>query len=99
MKIVADYLGDLAANLVLAWAPHRIIFGGGVMAATGLLERVREAMRAAIGDYGVLGPSQADFLLPARLSDAGLEGALLLARSAAAQEHEAGRTGAGVQGS
>ncbi len=97
MELVAGYLGDLAANLVLAWAPHRIIFGGGVMAATGLLERVREAMWAAIGDYGVLGPSQPDFLVPAGLSDAGLEGALLLARSAAAREHEAAGARAGCQ--
>ena len=53
------------------------------MAATGLIEKVRQAMRAALGDYAVYGPAQADFLVPASLSDAGLEGALLLARSAA----------------
>ncbi len=90
METVAGYLGDLAANLVLAWAPHRMVFGGGVMAAPGLIEKVRHAMRAAIGDYSVHGPSEADFLVAAQISDAGLEGALLLARIAAAQEHEAG---------
>jgi fructokinase len=83
MGTVAGYLGDLAANLVLAWAPHRMVFGGGVMAATGLIEKVRQAMRVALGGYAVHGPAQADFLVPAGLRDAGLEGALLLARSAA----------------
>jgi fructokinase len=87
MQIVAGYLGDLAANLVLAWAPHQMVFGGGVMAAMGLLDQVRQAMRAAIGHYRVSGPSQADFLVPASLADAGLEGALLLARLAAGPEH------------
>jgi fructokinase len=82
METVAGYLGDLAANLVLAWSPHRMVFGGGVMAAPGLIEKIRQAMRAAIGNYEVIGPSQSDFLVPASLSDAGLEGALLLARIA-----------------
>jgi hypothetical protein len=40
-------------------------------------------MRVALGGYAVHGPAQADFLVPAGLRDAGLEGALLLARSAA----------------
>ncbi len=83
METVAGYLGDLTAHVVLAWAPHRIVFGGGVMAATGLLESLRLALRTAIGHYGVYGPSQADFLVPAGLADAGLEGALILARRAA----------------
>ncbi len=83
METVAGYLGDLTANVVLAWAPHRIVFGGGLMAAKGLLERLRQALRTAIGRYGVYGPSQADFLVLAGLADAGLEGALILARRAA----------------
>jgi fructokinase len=83
METVAGYLGDLTANLVLAWAPHRIVFGGGVMAATGLMHMLRQALRTAIGHYGVYGPSQPDFLVPAGLADAGLEGALILARRAA----------------
>jgi fructokinase len=97
METVAGYLGDLAANLVLAWAPHRMVFGGGVMATTGLIEKVRQAMRAALGDYAVHGPAQADFLVPASLSDAGLEGALLLARSAAGLDPDEAGTRPWVQ--
>ena len=97
MDTVAGYLGDLAANLVLAWAPHRIVFGGGVMATTGLIEKVRRAMRLALGDYAVHGPAQADFLVPASLSDAGLEGALLLARSAAGLDPDEAGTRPWVQ--
>jgi fructokinase len=86
METVAGYLGDLTAYVVLAWAPHRIVFGGGVMSAKGLLEMLRQELRAAIGHYGVYGPSRADFLVPAGLADAGLEGALILARRAAGRE-------------
>ena len=38
-------------------------------------------MRSSLGDY-VAGPLTAGFLAPAQLSDAGLEGALIMARAA-----------------
>jgi len=83
LALVADYLGDLAANLVLAWSPHRIVLGGGVMGVPGLIGTMRASLRAALNDYGAALLSDPDYLAPAALPDAGLEGALLLARAAA----------------
>ena len=78
---VADYLGQLVAALVFAWAPDRIVFGGGVMSTPGLLGEVEAKAREAVAGYGsavVMG--QADYLAPAQLEHAGLEGAMLMAR-------------------
>lgn len=82
---IADYIAQLAFNLVLAWSPHRIVIGGGVARAPGMCDAVRAAYAAALGDYGV-GPHAraADFIVPATLVDAGLEGALLMASNATA---------------
>jgi len=83
-SLVARYVAQLAAALVLAWSPHRIVLGGGVMTAEGMLERTQDAFAAMLGDYGV-GPLARDprFLAAAVLADAGLEGALLMGRSIA----------------
>ncbi|MBD3836435.1 ROK family protein [Brevundimonas sp.] len=81
---VADYLGQLVAALVFAWAPDRIMFGGGVMSTPGLLAEVEFAARRAVAGYGsavVMGA--AGYLVPAALEHAGLEGALLMARDVA----------------
>lgn len=80
--LVADYLGDLAASLVLAWSPQRIVMGGGVMDTPGLLVDIGNALRMALGHYGAAPSAREDFLAPAQLPAAGLEGALLLARAA-----------------
>ncbi len=81
IELVAHYLGQLAAALVLTWSPHRIVWGGGVIGAAPLIEAIDAAMRSSLGGYGV-GPALAepDFCVPAKLENAGLEGALLLAR-------------------
>ncbi|MCW4460218.1 ROK family protein [Sphingomonas sp. BT-65] len=82
---IADYLGQLFATIVLAWSPHRIVAGGGVMAVPGLREAAAARMIAALGGYGVgeaaLAPG---FVRAPALEHAGLEGALLLAQQAAA---------------
>ncbi len=82
-SLVGAYLGDLAANLLLAWSPQRIVFGGGMMAVPGLLAQVDTAMRAALGSYGAAVIADTGYLAAAQLPDAGLEGALILARRAA----------------
>jgi fructokinase len=82
LALVAGYLGDLAAALVLAWSPERIVWGGGVMATPQLLSLVSRALGATLAGYGVGEAATApDFCVPAALADPGLEGALLLARA------------------
>ena len=80
-KSVVEYLGQLAASLVLTWSPHRIVWGGGAITEAALAPRIEEAMRAALNGYGV-GPAvgRAGYCVPAALKDAGLEGALIMAR-------------------
>lgn len=79
--LIAQYLGELAATLVLAWAPHRLVFGGGVMTAPALLGEVEKAMRESLCHYGLEDAKHPGYLVAAHLTDAGLEGALILARS------------------
>ena len=85
MELVADYLGQLAAALVLAWSPHRIVWGGGVIGAAPLIPMIEARLLASLGGYGV-GPQveQPGFCAPAVHTDAGLEGALLMAGRVAA---------------
>lgn len=84
LALVAAYLGDLAAVLVLSWSPEHIVWGGGVMATPRLLERLRSALAGALAGYGVGEAAGAtDFCVLPALRDPGLEGALLMARAAA----------------
>ena len=90
LELVADYLGELGASLILCWSPERIIWGGGVMATAGLLERLRSALGQSLAGYGVGDAATApDFCSLPELADSGLEGALLMAR-ALAQERGVG---------
>jgi fructokinase len=83
---VADYLGQFFATIVLAWSPHRVVVGGGVMDVPGLREAAAGRMHVALGGYGVGSAAGAQqFIRPAALEHAGLEGALILARQAAAR--------------
>ena len=75
--LVAGYLGELLATLVLAWSPHRIVVGGGVTSTVGLLAQIDAAMRVSLAGYGPNIPDP--FLAPAHFADAGLEGALIMA--------------------
>ena len=83
-ELVVQYLGQLAASLVLVWSPHRIVWGGGAILEADLSSRIEGAMRIVLNDYGV-GPAatKSGFCLPAVLNDAGLEGALMMARQQA----------------
>ena len=83
--LVAAYLGELAATLVLCWSPERIVWGGGVMGTAGLIARVHEALGRSLAGYGVgEAAARGDFCVPAALEHAGLEGAALMARLEAA---------------
>jgi fructokinase len=81
LELIADYLGQLGAALVMAWSPHRIVWGGGVVTGSQLVPHIERRLVAALGGYGV-GPAvtETGFCAPAMLENAGLEGALLMAR-------------------
>lgn len=85
LELVADYLGQLGAALVMAWSPHRIVWGGGVIIGSDLVPHIERRLIAALGGYGA-GPAatQPGFCASAMLENAGLEGALLMARELAA---------------
>lgn len=82
--IEAHYLAHLAVNLVLTTAVKRVVFGGGVMARGGLVERVSAKATALIGPYGTAAPGEGGFdVVGAGLGlDSGLLGALWLAEQA-----------------
>lgn len=80
--VLADYLGQLCATLVLVASPECIVIGGGVMTGGGLHAAIDEAMRRWLGGY--LEPGSADvtpFIVPPALGDdAGLAGGFALAQ-------------------
>lgn len=88
----ADYLGQLAAQIILLVAPQRLVFGGGVMAQDVLLPRLRARARHWLGGYvdsPLLSPDARghdhldDFIVaPALGNHAGLRGAFELGRDA-----------------
>lgn len=82
--LAVDYLGQACATLVLAWSPQRIVMGGGVMSVQGLIPEVEARMRAELNGYGAAIVAEgAGYLAAAQLSDAGLEGAVIMAREVA----------------
>jgi fructokinase len=77
--LIADYLGQLCANLVLTVSPQRIVMGGGVAKTAGLTKAVQIAMQGHLGDYGPEDVGREHFLtVPELGQDAGLVGALCL---------------------
>lgn len=77
----ADYLAQLLIALTLTWSPQKIVMGGGVMTAEGMLTRVRESCAAKLGGYGVGDAApRPDYIVAAELENAGLEGAAIMAR-------------------
>lgn len=83
--LIADYLGQLMAGLVLAFAPERIVVGGGVAKATGLLSLAQERLFQRLNGYMTYPAlQQPGFVTAPELGDdAGLTGALQLAAEAA----------------
>ena len=82
--IIAFYLAQLAIVGVAVLAAEKVAFGGGVLAAPGLIDRVRdEAERLAAGYF--LGAPVAERIVAAGLGgDAGIAGAMVLAERALA---------------
>lgn len=79
-RLIADYLGQLCANLVLTLSPDRIVIGGGVGKTPGLIPEISAAMIRHLGGYCVGLAERANFLTePALGQDAGIVGALICA--------------------
>ena len=78
--LIADYLAQLCANLVLTLSPQRIILGGGVAQTPGLIEATRVLMLDRLGGYAPPAIACDDFLCAPHLGqDAGVVGALCVA--------------------
>ncbi len=86
ISLEAEYLSHLALNLILGHMPERIIFGGGVMKAPGLLARLRRETKILLSGYMDAGPLDgdlSDYIVPPMLGDlAGVTGAIALAQRA-----------------
>lgn len=82
--LVANYVGQVCATLLLTWSPQRIVLGGGVMSEPDLVSAIQTALRIELNGYGAGVIAQApDYLVAAELEHAGLEGALMMARRVA----------------
>ncbi len=86
IELIGGYLADLAADLVLMHMPDRLIFGGGVMKAPGLIDAVRRRTEARLNGYirnSRLDPGlEAYIVTPGLGDDAGITGAIELGRQA-----------------
>ena len=84
VTLIAEYAAQLAAALVLLHRPERLIFGGGVMKAKGMIEAVRTATRETLAGY--IAEWDEDLtqriVLPELGDDAGITGAIELGRRA-----------------
>lgn len=86
IELIAGYIAQLAASLVLLHMPDRLIFGGGVMKTPGLIEALRRATEAKLGGYikaPQLDPGLERYIVAPALGDeAGITGAIALGRQA-----------------
>ena len=86
IELIADYIAQLAVNLVLLHMPDRLIFGGGVMKTPGLIEALREATERRLAGYikaPQLDPGLIRYIVTPGLGDqAGITGAIALGRRA-----------------
>ena len=84
IALIADYIAQLAVNLVLLHMPDRLIFGGGVMKAPGLIEALRKATEARLAGYikaPQLDPGLERYIVTPGLGDqSGITGAIALGR-------------------
>ena len=76
---MANYIGQALVAYTVILRPERIILGGGVMHAPKMLDKVKEAFDALLGNY-VDVPELDSYLVKPGLGDnAGITGAILLA--------------------
>ena len=84
LETIAHYLADYAAAMVLLHMPERLIFGGGVSKAPGLipaLRRLTGKRLAGFVDHTALDPGLERYLVaPGLGDDAGIRGAIELGR-------------------
>ncbi|OYX63877.1 MAG: fructokinase [Novosphingobium sp. 32-60-15] len=90
ISLIADYIAHLASTLVLLHMPDRLIFGGGVMKAPGLIEAVRTATAEKLNGYVQHPRLDAGLtryiVTPGLGDDAGITGAIELGRQALAAQ-------------
>ncbi len=86
IELIGGYIADLAADLVLMHMPDRLIFGGGVSKAPGLIDVVRRRTAARLNGYVCntrLDPGLQSYIVtPGLGDDAGITGAIQLGRQA-----------------
>ncbi len=84
IDLIADYIAQLAVNLVLLHMPDRLVFGGGVMKAPGLIAALRAATERRLAGYikaPQLDPGLERYIVTPGLGDqAGITGAIALGR-------------------
>lgn len=92
LALVAHYLGELCANLVLAISPQRILLGGGVGKTPGLIAATHSALLTRLGAYAGSQVEASNFLCaPSLGQDAGIVGALCCATLAKTSKNAFGR--------
>lgn len=90
LDMEAAYLAAGLRTTVYAFAPERIVLGGGVAHMSGLVERVRRALAATMGGYpGLPEYDRPDFVVTAGLGDMAGPGGALEFAARAAQPQEA----------
>lgn len=80
-EIIADYLAQFCQILIALYSPQRIILGGGVLQASGLLDNIRSRASARAGSY--FGVDAGAIIMPPGLGTrSGIAGAFELAKRA-----------------
>jgi fructokinase len=86
VELIARYLAEFASSLVLMHMPERLVFGGGVSKAPGLIAALRRLTEERLEGYvahSALDPGLERYIVPPALGDdAGIRGAIELGRRA-----------------
>jgi fructokinase len=79
----ANALANLAVTLLLTLSIEKIVFGGGIMKRTGLLDKIRSRTTVLLNGYLELPEDMSELITTSRFGqDAGLVGAIVLAQRA-----------------